>query len=303
MPNVKRVFQFAFTDFYRNKGISIAAIFILIITTLLVTGLFFMRGISSFLIVQIQNKIDITAYFKSDTAEQDILNVKNDIQTKFPTIKNIQYVSQADALSDFTKRHSDNAVFSKALTEVGDNPFLPSLNIITNGDINQYQQISDLLGQDSYSNLIEKVDFSQKKDTIQKVLSITSNINKFGLILGAILILIAMLVVFNNIKLVVDFSRDEIATMRVVGASNWFIKSPFIIEGALFGFVSFIFCFLVTLSLSYFLSSVISFMIPGFNLFSYFILNAWIIVLIQLVFGVGLGVIASSMAVSKHLKV
>ncbi len=302
--NFKRVLSFAFTDFYRNKGISIAAIFVLVVTTLLITGLFFMQGVSSFLISTVQNKIDITAYFKEDTQEQDILSIKDEILKDSLGVESIQYVSKEDALNNFTQKHKDNEVFSKALTELGTNPFLPSLNITTKGnDPAEYEKIANVLQQNKFSSLIEKIDFSQKKDIIGKVFSITSGINKFGLGIFVILILVAVLIVFNTIKLIIDRSKDEISTMKIVGASNWFIRAPFVIQGVIFGAISFVICFFVTILLAYFLSESVSLIMPGFGLFDYFVSNFWIIILIQLGFGVGIGVVASFVVVKKHLKV
>ena len=128
-----------------------------------------------------------------------------------PNIKNIEYISQDQALASFNQKHEDNPVLSKALQEVGDNPFLPSLNITTNGDPSQYAEVSNILQTSDFSKLIDNVDFSQKKDTIEKVYSITSNINMFGLILGVILIIVAILVVFNTIKLAIENSKEEIS--------------------------------------------------------------------------------------------
>ncbi len=301
--SLKRVLKFAFDDFYRNKGRSIAAIFVLVITISLVTGLFFMHGISNYIITEVQNKIDITAYFKSDMAEKDILNIKDEILKNSPDIKSIQYVSKADALNNFTEKHKDNNVFLNALTQVGDNPFLPSLNITTTGSALQYEDVANTLQSDKFSGLIDRVDFSQKKDIIEKVFSITSDVNKFGIILAVILVLVAVLVVFNTIKLAIDSSKEEISTMRIVGASSWFVQAPFVIQGAIFGFISFVICFLITILLSYFLSSGLSFIMPGFSLWSYFISNLFIIILIQLVSGIGLGVISSFMVVQKYLQV
>lgn len=301
--NFKRAFNFALVDFYRNKGLSLSAIFVLTITILLFTSLFFVHGISNFLILTIQNKIDIAAYFKEGVLEEDILDIKNQISKISSDIKNIQYVSKEDALKEFTEKHKNSSVISRALTEVGDNPFLPSLNITTNGSPSLYEQVSNILQQDQFSNFIEKVDFAQKKDTIEKVFSITSNINKFGFGLGIILVLVAISVFFNTIKLVIDRSKEEISTMRIVGASSWFIRTPFIIEGAIFGFISFAICFLVTIFSVYFLSSGLSSMMPGFNLFNYFTSNFLTVVFIQLLFGIGLGVIFSSIAVKKYLSV
>ena len=299
--NFKRIFNFALIDFYRNKGISVAAVFILTVTTLLFTGLFLVGGASSFLISNIENKIDITAYFYEDALEQDILNVRDQILKISPDIKNAQYVSKENALEEFKQKNESNKVFSKALAELGDNPFLPSLKITTSGSPSLYEQISETLQGDQFSDIIKKVDFAQKRETIEKIFSITMNVNKFGLIIGVSLILVAIVVVFNTMRLIIDRSKEEINTMRTVGASNWFVRGPFVIEGAIFGFVSFIICILITVLSIYLLSPGVSSLMSGFNLIDYFLANLWLIILIQLGSGVGLGVIFSFIAVRKYL--
>ena len=302
LTNFKRIIKFAFTDFFRNKGVSLAAIFVLVITIMLATGLFFFQGITQYLISQVQDKIDITAYFKEDASENDILKIKDEILKMSPDIKGVEYVSKENALKKFTEKHKDNNVFLKALEEVGQNPFLPSLNISTTGSALQYEQISNTLQTNDYSAFIERVDFSQKKDTIEKVFAVTSNINMFGLILGIILVIVAILVVFNTIKLAVEGLKNEISTMRIVGASDWFIRGPFIAQGAIYGLIAFIICLLLSAFFAYFLSSRLGLIMPGFIAFNYFLSNFWIFILIQLGFGVGLGMVSSFIAVKKYLE-
>src|SRR3989344_208079 len=163
--NLNRAFKFGFIDFKRNKGISLAAIFILVITIFLVTGLFFLRGMSDFIISEVKNKIDVTAYFTQETAPETILDIKDQILQQAPSIKNIEYVSKEDALKNFTEKHADNPVFINALSQVGDNPFLPSLNITTTGSALEYEQVANILQSDQFKSFIEKVDFSEKKAT------------------------------------------------------------------------------------------------------------------------------------------
>jgi len=303
LTNFKRIFNFAINDFKRNKGISIAAVFVLTITIMLISGLFFFQGMASYLTNQIQNKIDITAYFNDGTEEQDILNVKDEILKMSSNIKNIDYVSKEQALISFNERHKDNLVLAQALEEVGNNPFLPSLNITTNGDPAQYEQIANILQTSDFSKLVNKVDFSQKKNTIEQVYSITSNINIFGIISGILLVIVAILVVFNTIKLAIDNSREEINTMKVVGASNWFIRGPFMIQGIIYGVIAFLICFSVSGIFAYLLSSKVGVMLPGFDMFGYFLTNWWIFILIQLGFGIGVGAISALIVVKKYLEI
>ncbi|MEK7663882.1 MAG: permease-like cell division protein FtsX [Patescibacteria group bacterium] len=302
--NLHRVFNFALKDFYRNKGISITAIFVLSLTILLVTAFFFIKGASTYLVETIQSKIDITAYFKEDTREQDMLSARDEILNNSPNIKSVVYVSKEDALADFMEKHKDSKDFSKAIMEVGGNPFLPSLNIITiGGDSSQYEEVANILQGSQFSSIIEKVDFSEKRVTIEKVFSITKSINRIGLFVGLVLVLIAVSVVFNTIKLIIDRAKDEISTMKIVGASNWFIKAPFVIEGGIFGLIASITCLFITILLVYSLSHFLSVVMPGFNLLGYFISNFWIILLIQLVSGIGLGILSSLIVVRKYLEV
>ena len=303
LTNFKRVLVFAISDFSRNKGISIAAVFILTVTIVLVTGLFFFQGMTSYLTSQIQDKIDITAYFKNETQEQDILNVKDQILEMAPNIKNIKYISKEQALASFNEKHKDDPVLTKALQEVGDNPFLPSLNITTNGDPSQYAEVSRILQTADFSELVDKVDFLQKKDTIEKVYSITTNINMWGIILGVILTIFAVLVVFNTLKLGIENSKEEISTMRIVGASDWFVRGPFLVQGVIYGIYAFSISFILSGLFAYFLASPISAILPGFNIFSYFLNNWWIFALIQLGFGIGMGVISALIVVKKYLDI
>ncbi|MEI7425253.1 MAG: permease-like cell division protein FtsX [Candidatus Staskawiczbacteria bacterium] len=303
LKNFKRILKFAFDDFSRNKGISIAAIFVLSITILLITGLLFFQGVAGYLTAQIQNKIDITAYFIDDAAEQDILNVKDELLKMSSNIKNIEYISKDQALVNFNEKHQDNLTLATALQEVGNNPFPASLNIITNGDPILYASISNILQTSDFSKIIDSVDFSQKKDTIEKVFSITSNVYSFGLMLGGILIIIAILVVFNTIKLVIENSKEEISTMKTVGASDWFIRGPFAIQGIIYGFIAFLICFIISIVSAYLLSSHLENILPGFNLFNYFLTNWIIFVLIQLGFGIGVGAISAIVVLKKHLDI
>lgn len=299
---LKRIFKFAITDFFRNRGGNFAAIFVLMLTIFLVTGLFLFQGISQFLISQVQEKIDISAYFKEDITEEDILDVKIQLSGFSSEVKEIQYISKEKALQRFIGKYKDNSDFMSTLEEIGENPFLASLNIKTRLP-SQYERISNFLETGEFSDLIEKVDYYQKKPIIEKVFSITSTINNFGIGLSIVLVIFAVLVVFNTIKLAIYNSKEEITTMKLVGASNWFIRGPFVIQGAICGFFAFLFCLLISSSIIFFSSPRLESLLPGFNIFNYFVANFWTVFLIQVIFGVGLGIISSFVVVRKYLKV
>jgi len=205
-------------------------------------------------------------------------------------------------LEKFTQRHKDNPILMEALAEVGENPLLASLNIKA-GQASQYGAVSNFLETGPFKNLIEKIDYRQNKEIIDKVFAISSNINFTGIFFSLILGFIALLVAFNTIRLAIYSSREEISIMRLVGASNWFIRGPFIFQGIIIGITATFFTLLIFTITIFFLSPKIEVLLPGFNLLSYFGAHFWILLLIQLTTGIGLGVISSWIAIRKYLEV
>ncbi len=266
----------------------------------LVTSLFLLKKTTDFLIIKVQEKIDVSVYFKEEAPENDILALRDEIK-KIPEVKNVEYISKEEALEIFTQKHEGEKELLESLAEAG-NPFLAHLNIVA-FEASQYEAISNFLNQDSLQNIIQEVDYYQRKSIINNIYSITSNINKAGIILGLILGLIAALVAFNTIRLAIYSLREEISIMRLVGASNWFIRGPFVIQGIVCGVIAALITLLLTFALCYFFSPKIMTLTPDLNIFSYFTGNFWTIVLIQLATGIGIGVFSSLIAMRRYLQV
>jgi len=299
--NLGRVIKFAWTDFSRNWSSNFVAIFVMVLVISLVSSLFIFHGTIQYLVEQVQARIDISVYFKPQTAEDDILAVKDEL-SDFSEVKEIQYISKQEALQKFIEQHKDNPTLMKALEEIGDNPFLGSLNIKTQNPA-QYESVSQFLTRSDYNEIIEKIDYFQKKPVIEKLSSISFYTKRIGAGIAALLALIAVLVIFNSIKLAIYDAKEEISTMKMVGASNWFVRGPFIIQGALYGLLASVISLSLFALLTYLISPKLQLLLLDFNLFEYFLFNIWILVGVQLAFGVGLGVISSLVVIRKHLQV
>jgi len=278
-----------------------ANVFILVMTICAINSLFLLREVGQFLISSIQSKVDISVYFKLDTPEEDILKAKDDIAA-VPEVKEISYVSREEALKSFTERHKDEPVLIESLDELGSNPFLPSLNIQA-FEASQYQAVSEFLSSANFSPMVEKVDYFQRKPVIERIYYLTSNLNKAGIVFSFILVFVAIAIAFTTIRLAIYNSREEIKVQKLVGASNWFIRGPFIIEGAISGFIAALISFLFFFLVCWLLSPKLEFLFPDFHLFKFFMENYPMIILIQLLSGIGLGVISSFIAIRRYLRV
>ena len=302
--NLKRIFHSGWISFRRNSGLSIATIFIMVMTISLVTSLFLFHQASQFLISGLEEKVDISVYFKEDSSEEDHLKVKGEL-SKIPEVKDVKYISRQEALEKFIERHRDDPVLMESLEEIGENPLPASLNIKA-GEAAQYTAVASFLDDTlppSLRNLIEKVDYYQKKPVIERIFSITSGINRAGIILSLVLAMVAILVVFNQVRLAISNSREEILVQRLVGASNWFIRGPFLIQGIIAGFLATLVCLLVFTLICWISSPKLEVLFPGLSIFKYFTSNFFLILLIQLATGVGLGVVSSLIAIRRYLKI
>ncbi len=265
----------------------------------LVVSLFLFQHGFNVLVQRAQDKMDISVYFKSEAGEEDILKAKDEVAS-IAQVERVDYVSKADALNSFTQTHKDDRKLMASLTELGFNPLLASLSIRAK-EASEYGQIALSLEKSSFNDKIEKIDYTQRKPLIDKVFSTASTLNRIILAVSIILAAIAASLIFNQIRLSLYHLKKEIEVMNLVGAPHWFIKGPFMAQGAIIGLFGVIITSLFFFALCFFLSPHLAFFLPGLDLFDYFVHNFLIIFAVQLLVGVGLAVASSWLAVKKYL--
>ncbi|MFH1657011.1 MAG: permease-like cell division protein FtsX [bacterium] len=299
--SLKRIIRSGWVGFYRNNGLSMATVFILVMTISLATSLFLIRNISDQLIASLREKVDISVYFKKDCAEAEILALQEKLED-VQEIKSVKYVSKDEAMQIFVERHKDDLVLIESLQEVGTNPFFSSLNIKA-VEAAQYDVISEFLAAEHFREIIEDIDYYKKKPIIDKLFAVTYQVNRVGIILASVLAVVAVLLVFNQVKLAIYNKKEEIEVMKLVGSSNWFVRGPFIVQGVIAGVLSAMVAVLLWLGITFFLGPKLIEIIPGSDIFQYFLDNILLIFLVQLAIGVGLGVLSSMIAIRKYLKI
>lgn len=297
--SLKRVFRTGWDNFSRSRGLSLITVFVMFLTVSLVSSLFLFRGLADHLLFSLQQKIDVAVYFKETAAEDDILQIKNSL-TEIEGVKNVEYVSRQQALDEFAAKHPEGPV-GQALNELGENPFLASLNIKAS-DVLQYDKVNEFLQDPKFDALVDHVDYSERKPIIERFYSLRSTLERGGLALALILGFIAFSITFVTIRLAIYSAADEIGIMRLVGASNWFIRGPFLFQGLICGLLASLASFLILLTGTYFISPQITNLFSGFNPFQYLVSNLMTILGLQLISGVGLGIFSSLAAVGRYLE-
>ena len=306
MVTFKRTFRTGFLNFSRNSLVSLSSILVVTITLCVFGGVLLFQHVLETTLLNVENKVDVTVYVVPGTDESAILSLKDKV-ADVPEVASVDYVSENQALADFRARHADDQTTLQALDELDQNPIGAMLNIKAK-DISQYESIAKFfdttgtLGTGSQS-IIDHVDYNKNKGDIDAIKNILANGRRLGLVVTLILILISIIMTFNTMRLAIYFAREEISVMRLVGASRAHVQGPFIVEGALYGFVATLLTLVLFLPITYWFGTHMTDFFGGVNLFHYYLGNILSFAGILFVFGAGLGAFSSILASRKYLKV
>lgn len=298
---LKRTFKEGLMNFYRNGWLSFATVSVLSIS-LYIISITIILGITANLVLKnIQEKINVSVYFNPDVSQEKILEIKNKLVV-YQEIKSIDYVSKEVALDEFKKIGNNDSSIQQALEEIGENPLLDSLVIKAKAP-EQYDLIVNALSNANFREDINKINYQENKSAIERLNTIVKLVRQVGLTLGVVFVFIGILITFNAIRLTMYAQRQEFEVKRLVGASNLYIRMPFVFEGIIYGLCS---AFVVTILLlitTKFIAPVTRGSIPQGDLLGFYFQNFWVILLSLIISGVLLGVVSSYIAIKRYLKV
>ena len=304
-----RIIKSGLLNFWRNGWLSTATVLIMTIALITWTSIFLLNVVLTSVLDVLAEKVDVSVYFNLDAKEPDILALKSKLES-LKEVANVDYVSTDQALEIFKNRHANDDVLLKSIQELDNNPLEASLNILAK-DSSDYGTIADFLNQFSAQggsvsggkNIISNINYTENKVVIDRLNNIIRVLRESGFVAGLILAFIAFLVAFNTVRLAIYSSREEITVMKLVGASNWFVRGPFIVEGVLHGMIASVFSFMVIIPGIGFLGPKLLNFLPEINLMNYIGNNFWSLLLFQTLGGIILGVFSSWVAIRKYLKV
>jgi len=301
--NVRRIFRSGFTNFWRNGSVSLASVLITTIMLSVLAGLIFFNAILTSSLASVKDKVDVTVYFTTAATEAQILSFKSDIE-KLPEVASVSYTSEAQALADFKDRHASDYLTLQALDELDANPLGATLDIKAN-DTSQYETIAKFLEGDNdiakaNASIIDKVNYNQNKLVIDRLTSIIKGARELGFAVTLLLMAICIIITFNTIRLTIYISREEIGIMRLVGASNTYIRGPFLVEGIVYGAIASVLTMILFYPTTLWLGNNMTDFF-GMNVFSYYLSNFFEIFAIILAVGIIVSSISSWLAIRRYL--
>lgn len=297
-----RIIRSGVFSFYRNGWLSVAATGIVTFSLVLVSTFVLLLLLGQSVIQNIQQKIDVEVFFKDDAKVTDIMTIKDQLAQN-PNAQSVRYISKQEALQIYKGQNQRNQKLLSQLSEE-DNPLPASLQVKAKNPEN-LDAFGSVLDSDFAKPLVESRSDKENRDIIQRLQRIVSFIRNLGIFVSLVVLTFATLVVFNTIRITIFSRREEIEIMRLVGASNWYIRGPFIVEGVFYGIiataVAMLVVYLVVLAFGPALSSYLKDI--NEDVPAYFRANFALLLTVQLVTGIGVGVISSLIAIRRHLKV
>lgn len=303
MTELKRIIKAGFINFKRGGSVSAAAVLQVINTLAVIVTIILLQAVLYSSLDVIRNKVDVTIYFNVGASESKIMFLRESL-LKLPEVASVSYTSSEEVLKLFRERHQNDYPTIAALDEIGENPLGATLNIKTK-EISQYENIANFLKSDNAlvsgsSDIINHSNYYDNKLVIEKLNAIISGARRLGFLLTLYLVISAIIIPYNTIRLTIFISKEEIGVMRLVGASKMRVRGPFMIEGAIYGVISSILILLLFWPITAWLGRNMTLFL-GLNLYDYYLSNFLQIFAIILLSGILLGVISSFLAVRKYL--
>lgn len=228
-------FREALLSFRRSTLMSMATI-LSITTILIIVGVFLLISINSSLFLKnIESQLEIIVYLEDNISQAEINNLKSNIAS-IDGIKEVKFVSKEEAYQRLLK---DLGEQKDILSAIEKNPLPASLEIQVK-DPKVIEQIANRIAE---FKKVEEVEYG--REIAEKLLNFTYVFRRAGMLVLALLVFASILIISNIIKITVYARRNEIEIMSLSGATSWFIKWPFIIEGFLQGFISSLFSIII----------------------------------------------------------
>lgn len=286
----------SFRSIKRNRSMSIAAISS-VIASLLVIGIFFMIVLNiDYAATKLESQIEMMVYLNDGLSESIIGTMNTEIKS-INGVKSVEFISKDVALKNLEKNWGENSYLLEGLD--GDNP-LPDAFLITLADPAQASSVA--MSVSSISN-IEKVVYG--KEELEKLLKTTYVLRMSSFVIISILLFISVFIIANTIKLTLYARKREIGIMKYVGATDWFVRMPFIIEGIIVGMIGAVTASIILGAGYYYCADLVKNQMIGFMSIALMPFNKIVMSMTMLLFIVGvlIGAAGSFISVRKFIKV
>ena len=282
----------AWRNIRRSPYQALAAISIMTLTFLVVSFFTFLLAGSSKIINYFESKPQVTAFFNNEAKQSDINALENKLSATNKT-SSIKFVSKQDALKIYREQNKNDPLLLDLVTA----DVLPSSFEISALKIEDLSGISDMLKK---SPIVSDVIY--QKDVVSTLTSWTGAIRKIGIVLIILLSLVSVFIMVTIIGIKISQKKEDIEIMRLIGATSWYIRWPFITEGVFYGIVGASIGWLVSTGVLLYATPFLESFLKGIPVLPVSYIDLLILLGIEVLLAAFLGIVSSFLAVFRYLK-
>lgn len=293
-----RITKTSIMSLWRNLWLSLAAVLMMVVTLVSIAFFLDLLVITNKTTDSLKERVDMSVYFNDSATKDQIFAIQNILLSR-PDIKSVDYISKEKALDIWRQRNSGNEEISNIITSV-DNPLPRSLEIKTEKP-EDLEGVYNYLNSNDYKPLLRDISYPKTKNLVDRLVGIAKFLKIVGWSVSITFVFISILVIYNTIRLTIFARSSEIEIMKLVGASDWYVRGPFVIEGIIYGISGAIISSLLFFSVAKYTTPIAENYLGFANFASYLNNNFVIIFTVLLVIGLGLGIFCSFLAMRKYL--
>ncbi len=302
MITLWRMFKTGFRNLFRNAWLSIAATAIMVVTLVIVAFFAFSALFLQNQLAAVREKIDLTVFLKDEATPDQVKQLQANIQT-FENVAEVRYVSKTDALERLRTSSKDGEQLAKTATEIG-NPLPASLEVRTE-TLENLDSLNSQIKADGAAVIVASTsndDSDVRRKVVDRIVSISNGVSKVGTVISVAFLLISLMIIFNTIRMAIFTRREEIEIMKLVGATNWYIRGPFLIEGAMYGIIGATIAMAITLPLINVARPLFTSYFNASDVVTFVTDRIFLVTLAMYTLGIVIGMLSSFLAISRHLK-
>lgn len=301
---LRRIYATGIKNFFRNSWLSVAATAVMVVALVIVLSSVILNVTARNAIAEMSKSLKVSVYLKDGAADEDIATLKQAIYAN-SSVESVDHVTKQQAQDQFTNSFQNDKKLLEGLALVGGNSLPASLEVSVR-DLTQLPAIGAIAQDQAYKEIVESVSLGKTdvRKTIDRAGSAQRFITMSSIVAAAVFAVVSMLIIFNTIRMAIFTRGEEIRTMKLLGATPGYIRGPFLVESSMYGILAGIIAASVAMAAVYSLGDKVATQAEFSATYTFFTTPMVIagMYLGAILVGILVGIVSSSLAMEKHLK-
>ena len=304
-----RMCRYGVNNFSRNAWLTAAATAVMTVTLLIVFSTLVARNVLTDTVDDLKEKVDVSIYLKDDVTQKEAEGLENKLKDN-DNVTTVNFISADEARTLYVDQNDVSEAQLETIAELPNNPFPAALRVAVK-DLNDMGDIQTLVNKDEDFQAAISPDPARKpsfagerRTAIQNIGRTVNFAERVGLAASALFIVISILIIFNTIRMAIFNRKEEIEMMRLIGADKNFIRGPFTVEAMMYGFIAALLAFGLGIAALYAVKQkLVEYGIAVQPTIDFIVAHSPFVLIALILLGCIIGVISSTFAVRRYLKV